>query len=138
MKNHSSTAKIVTQTLLVATLISFSAVSVFAKPPGNPHDNQPTATSTPTSTPTPRPIPPAAVFSTAKLTSGLLQACLAHEQVIKTRTDNLVRMATNMLEVFDRISTRVQKFYKDHVLANGKSVTNYDLLVSDIQTKQAQ
>jgi peptidoglycan hydrolase CwlO-like protein len=135
MKNNAFSAALVTG-LTVASL--FLTSPVFAQrvnPPGR-KNTTPTVTVTPT--PTPRPVRAAVTFSQTRLANGPLEACQAHEAVLKTRLKSLLRFSQNMLDVFDKISTRVQTFYKDHVLAEGKTVENYDALISDIQTKQAK
>lgn len=62
-----------------------------------------------------------------------LEACMAREAAIKTRSTNLNRMATGMLDKFDLIVKRVQDYY----VASGKTVAGYDALVAAIATKRA-
>lgn len=139
MIHHSSPAMVATKALLLGIVISFIGIGqVFAKPSDNARFKMPSATPTNMVSPTQQPSRPVSSFSTAKLGATQLQACQAHEQVIQTRMDNLTRMATTMLDTFNRISERVQTFYKDQVITTGKTVSNYDSLISDIQTKQTQ
>lgn len=72
----------------------------------------------------------------ARLTEAKLKACQAREDSIKKRNDQLTKMATNMLEKFDAIEKRVQEHYTSKVVPSGKTVTNYDILVAEIQTKK--
>lgn len=71
-----------------------------------------------------------------KLTGGHLQACLAHESAIKNRSENMVNMGQNMETKFNNIALRVEQYYTDKVLPNGKTVSNYSQLLADIQTKK--
>lgn len=72
----------------------------------------------------------------ARLTEAKLKACQAREDSIKKRGDQLTKMATNMLEKFDAIEKRVQEHYTSKVVPSGKTVSNYDTLVAEIQTKK--
>lgn len=72
----------------------------------------------------------------ARLAGTNLKACQAHEDSIKKRSDQLTKMATNMLDVFDKIATRVETYYTSKVVPSGKTVANYSTLVTDIQTKR--
>lgn len=64
------------------------------------------------------------------------RSCQNREKAIKQQLDHLVQLATNMQIKFDRISQRTQDYYSSKVVPNGKSVPNYNQLVSDIQTKK--
>lgn len=114
---------------------------VFADPPFTPPGQEKkvfTPTSAPTAFPTPTPtIRPSVVQPQVALTGGSLTACQAHEQVLKTRMDNLVRLANTMMEVFNKIALRVEDFYKNKVLPTGRTVPNYDAFIADISLKQA-
>lgn len=119
-------------------LIAFAFVTVspvFAKTPGRSNVGKPTATPTILTTPTPRAT--TAIQAQVRLNSARLQACKVHEKVLQTRLESLLGQAENTLNVFDKISLRVQDFYKTKVLAEGKSVENYDELLSEIQKKEA-
>ena len=65
-----------------------------------------------------------------------MRACEAKEQAVQTRMANVLRMSTNMMEAFDKISMRVEEFYQNRLVANGKTVQNYDTLIETIQTKK--
>lgn len=67
---------------------------------------------------------------------GKVRACQARQDAIKNRMESLVKMAANMEEKFDSIANRVKDFYTNKVLSTGKTVANYDTLVSNIQTKK--
>lgn len=73
----------------------------------------------------------------ARLENGQLKACQAREVAIKKRSDQLVALATNMESKFDSIAKRVEDYYTTTVIPSGKSVANYDALVSDIQSKKS-
>ncbi|KKS69951.1 hypothetical protein A3E45_02305 [Candidatus Daviesbacteria bacterium RIFCSPHIGHO2_12_FULL_43_11] len=68
----------------------------------------------------------------------LASACQAKEGVIKTRSSNLERMAGNMESKFDAISLRVQDYYTQKVLPNGKKVIGYETYLADIQNNKDQ
>lgn len=61
-----------------------------------------------------------------------VKACLAREQVIKTRMNSLVKTTENMERVFDNIAKRVEEYYQQKVTAGGGVVSNYDALVQAI------
>lgn len=71
-----------------------------------------------------------------RLTEVKLKACQAKEDAIKKRSDQLTKMANNMLDKFDKIAARVEKYYTDTVVPSGKTVSNYDALVADITAKK--
>lgn len=71
------------------------------------------------------------------LQSGKLQSCQARENAIKTRSTHLVQLVTNMESKFDAIAKRIEDYYTSKAVPSGKTVANYDSLVSDIQTKKA-
>ena len=71
-----------------------------------------------------------------RLTEAKLKSCQAKEATIKQRSDQLTKTAENMLEKFDNIATRVEKYYSDKVVPSGKTVSNYDALVADIAAKK--
>ncbi len=73
----------------------------------------------------------------ARLTEAKLKSCQAREDSIKKRSDQLSKTAGNMLEKFDVIEKRVQDYYTSKVVPSGKTVANYDNLVTDVQTKKA-
>ncbi len=76
-------------------------------------------------------------FARQKLDAKKLKVCQTKEKVIKNRLDSLTRLVTNQETKFDRIATRVENFYTNKVLPTGKTVSNYDALVADIDAKKA-
>jgi len=73
----------------------------------------------------------------ARLTQVRLRSCQAREDVIEKQTSQLVKMTSNMLDVFDKIATRVKDHYTNTVVPSGKTVSNYSSLVADIAAKKA-
>lgn len=71
-----------------------------------------------------------------RLQDAKLKACQAREDGIKKRSDQLTKMATNMLEKFDSIAQRVKDYYTSSVVPSGKTVSSYDDLVADISAKK--
>ncbi len=71
-----------------------------------------------------------------RLQDAMLRACQAREGAILQRSTHLTQMATIMENTFDAISQRVETYYTTKVVPSGKTVSNYDALVSDIQTKK--
>lgn len=74
--------------------------------------------------------------SQTRLTEGKLRACQAKENSIKNKLTHLADLVTNMESKFDSIATRVENYYSSKVVPSGKTVPNYDALVSDIQNKK--
>ena len=72
-----------------------------------------------------------------RLQDAKLRSCQAREGAISQRSTHLAQMATTMENTFDAIAQRVETYYTTKVAPSGKTVSNYDALVSDIQTKKA-
>jgi hypothetical protein len=89
---------------------------------------------TPRAYPTPSGSP--RIARIARLEGARLQFCERHQEEINTRLTNLGKLVANMLGKFDAIAARVQEFYSDKVLPTGKSVENYDELVTDVTAKK--
>ena len=70
------------------------------------------------------------------LQDAKLKACQARENGIKKRSAQLMDLAKNMQDKFDAMAKRVQDYYGNTVVPSGKTVTNYNALISDIQTKK--
>lgn len=68
--------------------------------------------------------------------NGATRACQARENAIKNRSTHLTQLATTMETKFDSIASRVENYYTNKIVPSGKSVSNYNTLVSDIQTKK--
>lgn len=67
---------------------------------------------------------------------GRLRSCEVREAAIKRRMTHLSDLVTKMLDVFDKKATKVEDFYTNKLVPKGKTLSNYALLVSDIQTKK--
>lgn len=68
--------------------------------------------------------------------TGAARVCQARENVIKTRMTRLTNLAVNMETKFDSIAARVENYYTSKVVPGGKTITNYDALVANIQTQK--
>ena len=71
-----------------------------------------------------------------RLTEVKLKMCQGKETAIKNRATHLGDLANKMIEKFDAITGRVKEYYTSKVIPSGKTLANYDSLVSDIQTKK--
>ena len=80
---------------------------------------------------------PSASPSVKRLTEFKLRACEAREDAVKKRTDSLMTLTTRKVAKLDTISSKVQEFYTNKLVPQGKVISNYDALVSDIKTKKA-
>lgn len=67
---------------------------------------------------------------------GKLRACQAKENSINKRLTSLDNLVVNMESKFDSIANRVEDYYTSKVVPSGKTVSNYDSLVTEIQTKK--
>lgn len=72
-----------------------------------------------------------------RLKDAKLKVCQARENGIKQRSSRLTQLVTTMENKFDAIVQRVEDYYNSKVVPSGKSVSNYNSLISDIQTKKA-
>lgn len=70
------------------------------------------------------------------LIPGRMRACEARSTAVQTQLAQLIRMASNMLEVFDSHVVKIKDFYTTVVVPSGKTVSNYDALVATITTKR--
>lgn len=66
-----------------------------------------------------------------------MQSCETRSEAIQKRLAQLLKMTTNMLEVFDNHAQRIQDYYTNTLVPSGKTVENYSTLVSAISTKRA-
>lgn len=71
-----------------------------------------------------------------KLEGERLQFCENHQDEINTRLTSLGSLVANILGKFDAIAARVEEFYTTKVVPTGKTVSNYDALLSDIKAKK--
>ncbi|MEX2007406.1 MAG: hypothetical protein WD992_01420 [Candidatus Levyibacteriota bacterium] len=74
---------------------------------------------------------------TDRLEAAKIRACEARQNAIVKRSNQIVRRAGNQLDVFAKISQRVQEFYQTTLIPQGKVVANYDSLVTDIASSGA-
>ena len=75
-------------------------------------------------------------FGRGRLEENKLRLCQVKEKVITNRSNNMIRHANRMLEVFDSIATRIQNYYLTRLVPQGKILPNYDALILDIQTNK--
>jgi hypothetical protein len=75
---------------------------------------------------------------TNKSQEGKQKACLARENAIKTRSEHLDQLAQNMETKFSNIEQRVVEYYTNKVLPKGISVSNYNTLITDINTSESK
>ncbi len=70
--------------------------------------------------------------------SGVNQRlCEAHVKVAKLREASMGKRASNMKLRLDKISALVETYYTTKLMPQGKTITSYDVLVSDVNTKKA-
>jgi len=91
---------------------------------------------TPEPSESPEPSETPRVKGTDRLGNLRLKFCENHEDEIDNRLTSLGNLVAMMLGKFDAISARVQEFYTAKVVPSGKTVTNYALLISDIEAKR--
>lgn len=68
----------------------------------------------------------------SQLDAARLKVCEARQQGITQRMNSMVTTATNHVNVFTDIASRVEAFYT----SKGKTVANYDTLVADVNAKK--
>ena len=73
----------------------------------------------------------------ARLTDAKLKVCQNRERAIQKRSTQLTKLSEKMLTTFDKIATRVQTYYTNTVVPTGRTVENYDGLVTEIATQKA-
>ncbi|HUQ85519.1 MAG TPA: hypothetical protein VM077_04300 [Candidatus Limnocylindrales bacterium] len=67
---------------------------------------------------------------------GKLRSCKAKEKKIIKRSEQIVKFSTNMESKFASISAKVQEYYVTKVVPSGKTVINYEALVSGIDANK--
>jgi ABC-type transporter Mla subunit MlaD len=67
---------------------------------------------------------------------GRMHACQAREASVKNRMTHLSQLATTMESKFDRHAQKVEDYYTNKVIPSGKTVANYNELVTAIQTQK--
>lgn len=73
----------------------------------------------------------------ARLEEAKLKVCQKREAAIQQRSTRLVTQATKMQEKFASIAQRVQAYYVDKSAPAGKTVADYDALITTIADKQS-
>ena len=68
--------------------------------------------------------------------NGKARACEAKEKAVKKRISHLTSLVTAMESKFDKIAQRVKDYYANKVVPSGKTVANYNDLVTAIATKK--
>lgn len=72
----------------------------------------------------------------ARLDEARLKACEARETAISKRMEMLGRLSTNILTKFSNITDRVVEFYESKMVPEGKTLSNYDELIANINAKK--
>lgn len=70
------------------------------------------------------------------LVEAKMTSCLARQAAIKNQMATLINLTTKMENQFDTIAQRAVDYYNTSVVPSGKSVGNYDALITDIQTRK--
>lgn len=96
-------------------------------------------TTSPTPTPTTREERREARIELAqvKRSAQKIKVCQTQERNITTRLAHLSDLVNNMITKFDAIAARVENRYETKLVPQGKTVSNYDSLVADINSKKA-
>lgn len=124
-------SKISTISLTAVSLSLLFSTAAFAVGPSSQPSGRPSNVGQPSARPS---LPSQA---TSNLEGAKLRACQARENAIKTRSTHLVQLVTSMESKFDAITKRVEDYYTSKVVPSGKTISNYNVLVSDIKTKKA-
>lgn len=66
----------------------------------------------------------------------ILTSCEARKAALQKRSESLTNLVTKMATKFDGIVKRVANHYSAKVVPGGKLVSNYDVLLSDIDAKK--
>jgi hypothetical protein len=72
-----------------------------------------------------------------RLNQVKLRVCQKKQAGIQKRSQNLVRRANLILNLFDRIATRVESYYTDKLVPKGVTIENYNQMVADIDANKA-
>lgn len=121
-------------TVTVILLSSLLITTTFAAPPSNRPGNSgfaiqknPNSQSSNSGTPS---------KGAGRLEGAKLKSCQGRENAIKKRSEKLTQLVVTMQKNFDAIANRVMDYYTTKLIPEGKTVTNYDILVADVQTKK--
>ena len=79
----------------------------------------------------------AAARRAEKLSEARLKLCKARAKSLENRSKSLLLRANGMRERTEKIVELVSKFYEEKLVPQGKTLSNYDALLSDIATKKA-
>lgn len=66
-----------------------------------------------------------------------IKVCQTHERNIKNRASHLQSLVDKMFTNFDKIATRIENYYTQKLVPQGKTLSNYNSLVADIAAKKA-
>lgn len=80
---------------------------------------------------------PAHAQQTPTAAQPVVNTCQSREQAIKKRSKKLIGLASNALEVFDRVANRTGNIYASRVARQGKTIPNYQALMTQINDKKA-
>lgn len=80
--------------------------------------------------------PTSAISVTETPKQGQIRSCQAHTESLQNRMRSMVRLMENMESKFEAITNRVKEFYTTKVVPSGKTVSNYDALLAEIQTRK--
>lgn len=69
--------------------------------------------------------------------SASLRSCQVKERNLGKRMEQLIRLSTNIENVFGKIATRIETNYTTNLVPKGIIVSNYSALTADIVTKKA-
>lgn len=64
-----------------------------------------------------------------------LQACEVHRKVINLRQTNIITHTNNVQDRLGKLVVAVENFYTQKLVPQGKTIANYDALVSDVGAK---
>lgn len=85
---------------------------------------------------TPEPKGSPRALETERLEEKRLRFCQDHEEEFRKRNENLEKLTLKMINVFDEIAKRVEDYYNQKLVPNGKTLSNYDALANDIEEKK--
>lgn len=72
-----------------------------------------------------------------KLNEGRIRSCQAKEKSITNRLWNLMQLSENMELKFNLIAGRVKDYYTEKLIPEGKAISNYNELLTQIDNKRA-
>lgn len=75
--------------------------------------------------------------SKKKLADEKIKICLERSQDMKKRSEYLVQSVVEIKKKFTSIITGVEKYYKEKLVPMGITLSNYDVLITDIATRES-